>query len=1135
MAPSATAGRPAKRERRDIKSEPSTEEPVKEERLGSIGPSAADVSRFVKPEPVATKPDSGTQELSQEEPVKEERLGSIGPSDADVSPAVKPESVATKPDSGTQERTQEEPVKKERPGQTSREALWNIPPHDQHQTGNETDSREPASDRVEPWDSGVAGPLFVSRRAFSVGFGRLLDKVETTGPFFASESVESAINPGLEIQGIGPIGLPVTPDAAEAMLRACHRRPVPEHALLDGQTAESYELDDGQFLCRNPRWHRQVSLFAKKGIAKLGITEPDDVRVRPEKLIAFREGSFFMPETRPRNDSEYQEHVGTLAICLPSKHEGGDIMVSHSDQIEAIKTSTNSAFQLSYTIFSMLGLARGTPVTSGYRVVLTYSVVHRPSNKALLYRHLCADQLLDALTRWTMFAEHRTDCLRGQGLPPSAWFSRVTDCEQTLPPAVFYKLPKPDSDVDFAFNTLRPDDKVKVAELRRLCNASNCIILLAFVRYKITGIRDDGDHGSSHRVDYPNLSHPRVSELHFFQPNDLDGNLIFLRAESDESLSAYDLQADVPPISETRLPGPGPRCGSGPVGSVMGRQYAHPVALVVPKPFYGPLLLSTAKDGKLQNKMAVLKDLYHEYRACPENQRLRSQVSELCEIVAPPLGHIASDICRGITPIALGIGHSELAAKYVDSLGHRSGKLAEHIGKAIYTHGVQHMQPVLENLWKYSSTRLDGVFTLVEIRRTWDHSSGEQHTPDEANTWFSSTFNMLLTRAGPRTELREVDGEKLAFSLGLLPRSFLENSVVPFVRQNGHYNGFVLGFLTMLFEIIRTRDGPDHGSITRAYHSLLPTLLQHFSILNGPPDGQRHTTVVPSELIQPKNVVRLIKQMNIFNLDVTPLLSILERSITEFQGRHGLVMFFLKPLITSLSCYLRPGDSLNASPASTDSEDLNDEINDSPGSTDSKEAKFIVRILENYIQSYVGPPPPAPETWSKSVPGLLNCCADCDALRHFVEDAHVSEQDFRMGAQRRKHLQNKLPRSFITDTIRTGSPHALHIRKTVEWYTSHQHKWRSRAGEMRGNLQTLDILTPFTNAIGEDAYDGLMSLCEYPPSPVSGQGRPSTTIDSASNALNEIQPNRQSNAGSNGSSSSPASTVPQKREFTELD
>lgn len=340
MAPPATAGRLVKQESRDIKSEPSIEDPVKEERPGSIGHSATDVSPPVKPEPVAIKPDSVTQENAQEGPVKKERPGT---------------------------------------------ALWNIPEHNQDATRNETDSREPASDAVEPWDSAVAGPLFVSRGAFRAGFGRLLDKVETTGPFFASQSVEAAVNPGLQIQGIGSIGLPVSPDAAEAILRACHRRPVPEHASSDGQTAESYELDDGQFMCRNPRWNRQVSLFARKGIAKLGIAEPDDLLVRPEKCIVFREGSFFMPETRPHNEPEYQEHVGTLAICLPSKHEGGDIMLSYRGQAEAITTSTNSEFQFSFTIFSMLDPVRGTPVTSGYRVVLTYSLLHEPSSKALLY------------------------------------------------------------------------------------------------------------------------------------------------------------------------------------------------------------------------------------------------------------------------------------------------------------------------------------------------------------------------------------------------------------------------------------------------------------------------------------------------------------------------------------------------------------------------------------------------------------------------------------------------------------------------------------------------------------------------------------------------------------------------------
>lgn len=88
---------------------------------------------------------------------------------------------------------------------------------------------------------------------------------------------------------------------------------------------------------------------------------------------------------------------------------------------------------------------------------------------------------------------------------------------------------------------------------------------------------------------------------------------------------------------------------------------------------------------------------------------------------------------------------------------------------------------------------------------------------------------------------------------------------------------------------------------------------------------------------------------------------------------------------------------------------------------------------------------------------------------------------------------------------------------------------------MRWNLQSVDAASPLSNAIGDDAFDALMSLCEYPPSPVSGQGQTTTTASRTSNAMNEIQPNRQSNTGIRGSSSSPASTVPQKREFTELD
>lgn len=75
-------------------------------------------------------------------------------------------------------------------------------------------------------------------------------------------------------------------------------------------------------------------------------------------------------------------------------------------------------------------------------------------------------------------------------------------------------------------------------------------------------------------------------------------------------------------------------------------------------------------------------------------------------------------------------------------------------------------------------SRLDGVLTLVEIRKTWDGIPGEQHTPDEATAWFSNTLNMLLTRVGPWEELREADGEELACCAALLTKSFLEDRYI---------------------------------------------------------------------------------------------------------------------------------------------------------------------------------------------------------------------------------------------------------------------------------------------------------------------------------------------------------------------
>lgn len=66
---------------------------------------------------------------------------------------------------------------------------------------------------------------------------------------------------------------------------------------------------------------------------------------------------------------------GTLVVCLPSAHEGGDVVVRHCGETKTFKTSgATQSFACWYSDVSHEVL----PVTHGYRVVLTYNLAHEP-------------------------------------------------------------------------------------------------------------------------------------------------------------------------------------------------------------------------------------------------------------------------------------------------------------------------------------------------------------------------------------------------------------------------------------------------------------------------------------------------------------------------------------------------------------------------------------------------------------------------------------------------------------------------------------------------------------------------------------------------------------------------------------
>ncbi|RYP83663.1 hypothetical protein DL770_005356 [Monosporascus sp. CRB-9-2] len=231
--------------------------------------------------------------------------------------------------------------------------------------------------------------------------GTCLDAIETTGDFAACKGYSAFVNPGLEVAG-APIPLPLTPRDAQAIRAAC--RPAPygkgEATLVDESVRKTWELGRDEFrLAHQPDWDAFVADVLLRDVAEKGLgMQSSDIRAEPYKLLLYEEGSFFR---RHRDSEKAPGMVGTLVVCLPARHDGGDVRLSHAGKSRVFATSRSSAYGLTALAWFSDVTHEITQVTSGYRLVLTYNIIQTggPSKSAgsLAKQH---KQLQKTISEW---------------------------------------------------------------------------------------------------------------------------------------------------------------------------------------------------------------------------------------------------------------------------------------------------------------------------------------------------------------------------------------------------------------------------------------------------------------------------------------------------------------------------------------------------------------------------------------------------------------------------------------------------------------------------------------------------------------------------------------------------------------
>ena len=222
----------------------------------------------------------------------------------------------------------------------------------------------------------------------------LLDSIDslvhsTSIAFSSSLHTDAVVSPGLDIPGHGPVPLPLIPRDAEAIARVCRQAPFGkgDETLVDTSVRKTWELDSAQFETRNPAWAVAVEQYCAQAVQMMGVE--GNVRAERYKLLLYEEGAFFKAH---RDTEKTPGMFGTLVICLPSMHEGGEVRLSHAGKKTVLDTARNSEFGLSALAWFSDVTHEVKPVTSGYRLVITYNLILNSSITTYSAGRLCGFQ-----------------------------------------------------------------------------------------------------------------------------------------------------------------------------------------------------------------------------------------------------------------------------------------------------------------------------------------------------------------------------------------------------------------------------------------------------------------------------------------------------------------------------------------------------------------------------------------------------------------------------------------------------------------------------------------------------------------------------------------------------------------------
>jgi 2OG-Fe(II) oxygenase superfamily len=216
----------------------------------------------------------------------------------------------------------------------------------------------------------VSDPITVEWLAKAIGLATKSAKFCVSGSL-------PVVSPGLDVDGIGAIKLPLKPAMVKQLVAQCQVAPYGKgtKTLVDKNVRNTFELDPKQFRLSAP-WNSAIADVTRLAAEELGLPS-DQLEARLYKLLVYQKGGFFLPH---RDSEKHDRMVASLIVVLPNRFEGGSLVVRHGVVEQTLRFEKAASGQApSYAAFYADCEHEVKSVYGGVRLCLAYNLVLKPA------------------------------------------------------------------------------------------------------------------------------------------------------------------------------------------------------------------------------------------------------------------------------------------------------------------------------------------------------------------------------------------------------------------------------------------------------------------------------------------------------------------------------------------------------------------------------------------------------------------------------------------------------------------------------------------------------------------------------------------------------------------------------------